>query len=480
MLTPFAANLRPIIRLRDGMMRHSVAAVLSVVLLAGCNADVLNVPNPNLPAVTTPPDLGFVQSLATGILIQSRTNLPGLVSDAGILGRESLNYTPTDGRNTSAYLGAAQLDNAGFANGGWNGRFANMRNVANFISIVDGVSFLTDAQKNAARGYAKTFRALEIFYLLTTRDSLGLPVEIDLVTNTAQPFVSRDSAYRFATNLMNEAATNLAAGGSAFPFSLPPGYAPFNTPATFTRFNRAIMARYYVYQGSLACGATCYTAALTALSGSFINSAAGADLRAGAYNVYSSAAGDALNPLSNPVSPDQVAHPSIVTDAQSNGGVPDLRMTAKTTTIAAKIPPGNPAPGAPTTVGFRMYTSNTASVPVIRNEELILLRAEANIGLNNLAAALPDINFVRTTSGGLAPLAPFATQADALTALLYEKRYSLLWEGHRWADMRRYGRLAQLPLDLPNHFRARVQPVPQAECLFRATLDASLKGPGCP
>jgi hypothetical protein len=158
MLTPFAASLRTTIRLGDGMMRHSVATALSVVLLAGCNADALNVPNFNQAAVSTTPDIAFVQSLATGIFIQSRANLPALVSDAGILGRESLNYTPTDGRNTSAYLGAAQLDNSGFASGGWNGRFTNMRNAANFLAIVDGAAFLTDAQKNAARGFAKTFR----------------------------------------------------------------------------------------------------------------------------------------------------------------------------------------------------------------------------------------------------------------------------------------------------------------------------------
>jgi starch-binding outer membrane protein, SusD/RagB family len=481
MPTFLAASLRTTLRLGDGMMRHTVAAALSVAILAGCGADPLNVPNFNQPATTTTPDIAFVQNLATGIVIQSRANLPGLVSDGGILGRESLNYTPTDGRNTSAYLGAAQLDNSGFASGGWNGRFTAMRNADNFLRIVDAAGFLTDAQKNAARGFAKTFRAMETMYLLSTRDSIGVPVAIDLDNNSAQPFVSRDSAYRFASNLLNEAAANLTAGGAAFPFTLPGGFAGFNTPSTFLRFNRGIAARYQIYQGSLGCGATCYTAALTALTGSFVSSASGADLRQGVFYSYSSAAGDALNPLSNPVSPDQVAHPSIVTDAQSNGGVIDLRVTAKTVTIAPKIPPGTPAPGAPTTVGFRMYTTNTASVPVLRNEELILLRAEANIGLNNLAAALPDINFVRTTSGGLAPLAPFANAADALTALLYEKRYSLLWEGgHRWIDLRRYGRLNTLPLDLPTHFRARVQPVPQLECLFRAPLAANLKGPGCP
>jgi starch-binding outer membrane protein, SusD/RagB family len=478
MSTTLAATLRHTIRLGDGMIRHAIASAVVVVLLAGCNADALNVPNFNAPGVSTTPDRAFIQNLATGMMVASRGNLPGLISDAGIFGRESFNYTPTDGRNTSNYLSAAQLDNAGFASGGWAGRFTNMRNAANFISIVDGATFLSDAEKNAARGFAKTIRALEVFYAISLRDTIGIPVEIDLATNLPQPFVSRDSAYKFGTALINDAATNLAAGGAAFPFTLPSGFAPFNTPTTFQRFNRAIAARYLVYRGSLECGAACYTAALTALQGSFVNSAAGADLRLGAYNVYSAAAGDALNPLSNPVSPDQVAHPSIVADAQSNGATVDLRLTAKTTTIASKAPVG--AQGIPTTVGWRIFPTNVTSIPVIRNEELILLRAEANIGLNNLAAALTDINFVRVNSGGLLPLAPFANAADALTAVLYEKRYSLLWEGHRWFDVRRYNRLTTLPLDLASHFRIKVMPVPSAECLFRANLDQSLRGPGCP
>jgi starch-binding outer membrane protein, SusD/RagB family len=473
----FAASLRQTFRLGDGMIRHSVAAAFSVVLLAGCNADALNIPNFNNPATTTTADLAFIQNLATGILVQSRGNLPGLISDAGIFGRESFNYTPTDGRNTSNYLSAAQLDNAGFATGGWTPRFTNMRNAANMIAIVEAAAFLTEAEKNAARGFAKTFRALEVFYAISLRDTIGMPVEIDLAENKPQPFVSRDSAYKYATALINDAAANLAAGGAAFPFALSSGYAPFNTPTNFLRFNRAMAARYLIYRGTLECGAPCFTAALTALQGSFLNSAAGADLRLGAYNVYSTAAGDALNPLSNPVSPDQVAHPSIVADAQTNGATVDLRLTAKTTTIPSKAPVG--AQGIPTTVGWRIYPANNTSVPVIRNEELILLRAEANIGLNNLAAALPDINYVRVNSGGLAPLGAFASQADALTALLYEKRYSLLWEGHRWFDVRRWGRLTSLPLDLPTHFRTKVMPVPQAECLFRATLDAALRAPGC-
>ncbi|MBC7842458.1 MAG: RagB/SusD family nutrient uptake outer membrane protein [Gemmatimonadaceae bacterium] len=460
-------------------LRHSVTAALAVVVLAGCNADKLNVPNFNAPATTTTPDIALVQNLASGILFQARANLPGFYSDAGIFGRESYNYFQTDGRSTSNYLAAAQLDNAGFAAGGWNGRYINIRNAKNFVKVTEAATFLTTAEKSAARGFANTFRAMEIFYLLSQRDSIGIPVEVDDSTNAPQPFVSRDSAYKYGIALINTAATELAAGGASFPFALTTGFAGLNTPANFLRFNRGVAARYLITYATLGGGTARFTEALTALNASFINSAAGADLRAGAFHVYSSAAGDALNGLSNPVSPDQVAHPSIVADAQSNAGVIDARVTAKTQTIPAKSPPGGASAGIPTTVGFRIYPSNVTPLPIIRNEELILLRAEANIGLGNLVTALTDINFIRVNSGGLLPLAPFANADAALTALLYEKRYSLLWEGSRWVDVRRYNRLNTLPLDVPGHFRIKVQPVPQAECLFRAPLDATLKGPGC-
>ncbi|MGH7449097.1 MAG: RagB/SusD family nutrient uptake outer membrane protein, partial [Longimicrobiales bacterium] len=104
--------------------------------------------------------------------------------------------------------------------------------------------------------------------------------------------------------------------------------------------------------------------------------------------------------------------------------------------------------------------------PIIRNEELILLRAEANIALGNLPAALNDLNFVRVNSGGLRPL---LLPLDAtVTELLRQRRYSLLFEGgHRWIDVRRYNRLGDLPLDRPNHQRNAAFPIPEAECLAR-------------
>ena len=106
---------------------------------------------------------------------------------------------------------------------------------------------------------------------------------------------------------------------------------------------------------------------------------------------------------------------------------------------------------------------NTAPVPLIRNEELILLRAEANIGAGNIPAAADDINLIRVNSGGLEPRTDL-TAANILDELLKQKRYSLLFEGgHRWIDMRRYGKLGELPIDLPSHKVHDKFPIPLPE-----------------
>src|SRR2546426_10026060 len=85
-------------------------------------------------------------------------------------------------------------------------------------------------------------------------------------------------------------------------------------------------------------------------------------------------------------------------------------------------------------------------IPIIKDEELLLLRAEATwfSSSPDKAAALADLNIVRQTSGKL-PLSTVTTGSpdqDFVTALMYERRYSLLWEqGTRWrSEERRVGK----------------------------------------
>jgi hypothetical protein len=96
-----------------------------------------------------------------------------------------------------------------------------------------------------------------------------------------------------------------------------------------------------------------------------------------------------------------------------------------------------------------VYTSSTAPIAIIRNEELILIYAEANIQLNNLTEAAKAINVIRN-GHGLADYSGASTQPALITEMLNQKRYSLFFEGHRWIDLRRYHLLGTLPIDRPD------------------------------
>ena len=152
----------------------------------------------------------------------------------------------------------------------------------------------------------------------------------------------------------------------------------------------------------------------------------------------------------------------MITDAQTRpDGTPDLRATTRTAELPEKERITN------SIKVFRkwdIYKTNGDPIPIIKNEELLLLRAEANFQLGNRAAAITDLNVVRTRSGGLAPL-DATDPRDLVTEILYNRRYSLMWEGaHRWIDMRRYNRLAQLPRYEANHVVYVRASLPQNEC----------------
>jgi len=465
------------------------AVALASLSLAACSKDTLNITNPNIPTVAgASADPQALQLLATGLLRQNRNSRGGFITSTARFGREAYIYTPNEGRNTSAYLigisGQNRLDPSGFAVENWGGPYGNLRDVFNFKNTV-AASTLTAEQKRAALGFAKTIEGIELLTVIATRDTLGGVVQINLDASDIAPFVSRDSVYKYILSTLDDGNTDLGAGGAAFPFALHSGFAGFNTPTTFRQFNRAMAARAAAYYATSGGGAAAWQRALTALSASFINPAgtSAAGLAAGVYLPYA-AAPDATNPLAQATNTDLYAHMSIETDVPLKAdGTRDNRYLAKIGTRPTRSAPQGL--GIPSSLGFNVFPAISTPLPVIRNEELILLRAEALLGTGDKAGALTLINSIRVSSGGLAPstLTAASPDADIITELLVQKRYSLLLEGHRWIDMRRYGRLAQLPRDITTgvnaHFVARVQPLPQGECLQRRGKTGALAGPGC-
>jgi hypothetical protein len=68
-----------------------------------------------------------------------------------------------------------------------------------------------------------------------------------------------------------------------------------------------------------------------------------------------------------------------------------------------------------------VYTSSTAPVPIIRNEELILIYAEANIQANNLTDAVTAINKIRN-GHDLPDYSGAVTQAALIDEMLEQRR----------------------------------------------------------
>ncbi|MDQ6828733.1 MAG: hypothetical protein M3081_07685, partial [Gemmatimonadota bacterium] len=332
-------------------------AAAMMLAAAACNSDRLTVPNyqnPTPPAVAGDPR-GAVQLFVNGILFRDRQGAAGYINGVGRLGRESQEFANTEARNISHYVTSLVNDPTGFASGGNFGLFyTELLESSNFQNTINGLTSFTAAEKSASLGFAHTFDAYELYLAITVRGggpgslaAYGLPVTINADPAVLTPFVSRDSVYNYIIGLLNQAKTELAAGGAAFPFSLNAGFTSngtFNTPATFLQFNRALAARVNATRASLGvagCGApksaACYTTVLTNLTESFF-SPAPADFTKGVYRIYSTAANDAVNGFAPASDPSNLAHPSIRADAQAG----DTRVAAKTFLLASPIPsPGN-------------------------------------------------------------------------------------------------------------------------------------------
>ena len=425
---------------RRGRARFVVglAAVAAMTAAACKEITVPNLNNPSLEQLTDNPTVGRVNTAVVGMLINLRGRIGTEASAMGILGKESYNLDQAEPRNVLGYL-QGPIEPGGFVQDlSWTAGYRNLLQGAVILQATDKVVDYTAAQKEGIRGFVKTIMAMELLTQIRIRDVAGIMVDIN--ADPSAPLgaiVPKDQALTRIAALLDEAKTHLQAAGATFAFPLHAGFAGFNTPATFIQFNRGLKARVEVYRQQ-------WTSALTALGESFIDVSSGsaATLAKGVYHVFSTSSGDALNTLYDPTPATLYVHPSILNGAQLRAnGEPDLRLSSKTAPGTIRV-----VQQVQGTHRFTIYSSNTAPVPMLRNEELILLRAEARYQAGDVTGALADINFIRVNSGGLAPLAGFADLNAFVDELLYNRTYSLLFEGgHRWVDYRRYGRLGQLP-----------------------------------
>ena len=448
--------------LRTTLRKTAKQSVLLMVVcslpLLGCDLDVQDEANPGIEDLIDSPTRSNVTAATTGLLIGSRGNMAqanGYVSQLGILGRESYNFDPSDPRYVEELIVGDLNSGSPFGGNFWAGPYRNIRAVHIVTEAAPKVTEFSPAELAGINGFAKTIQVLDLLEIITTRDTNGIVIDTNREIGDVGAIVSPTEALTFVASLLDEANTDLGTAGDAFAFPLSTGFAGFDTPATFATFNRALRARVAAYQAD-------HQGILDALAGSFIDDtdpSSLALLNTGVSYSFSLQPGDLPNNL---LSPNIFVHPSVRADAQAGPNI-DTRIDRK---IVAAEEAGS-VEGRTAEDVFTAYSAPTTAVPIIRNEDLILLRAEANLGLNMLQEAEDDINLIRFTSGELAAVT-LATAQEVEDELLYNRRYSLLFEGgHRLIDLRRFGRIDNIPLDIATDKRNQRFPIPLPECNAR-------------
>jgi starch-binding outer membrane protein, SusD/RagB family len=465
--------------------RSALAAVAATLLFAACyNYNLTDPNNQSLSSLTDNPTRASIGAAVTGIFDQQRSDAQSFIWRLGSMGREGINLS---GNNQPDYQEPyfGPLSSSEFGASDWAAEYVAIRDANIVIDAVGKAPDMSTPEKALTTAVAQTSKALMFLRLVQTRAQLGAPIDVDRPPSaTPAPFVSEDSVYATVLHALDSARANLTAGASAaFPFPIPPGFSNFATPATFAQLTWGMTAQALVDRAtaqSHAAGqpgsATYYAQALTALGSSFLPNGAPAssNFTLGAYFDFSSALGDVTNALSDPltgVTFFALAEADSDAQLQVGGTQIDARALAKIEPIPVGSPPqvisGVPIQGTlKFTVYFEAGNPNPASpIPILRYEELILLRAEAEIGTGNISAAVNDLNFVRENSGNLPPYSGATTPAALITELVYERRYSLMWEqGTRWNDARRFGILNTIPVAVPGGAVPTVMPIPTTEC----------------
>ena len=237
------------------MRTLKITALAGLLLASGCNTlDVPDLNNPGQDELENNPTRAGVLAVSTGMLFGSRLGIAdqnGYVMELGILGRESYNLDPADPRFVTELL-VGPLDGGSNAFGGdlFAQPYADIRagNIVLRALAKLPASAMTTEEVEATTGFVQTIQALDFLKLISTRDDLGAPIDVDIDPVAAPaPIGTKAEVYAHIVNLLDSAETHLAAGGSVFPFPLTNGFIGFDTPVNFTRFNRALRARVAVY-----------------------------------------------------------------------------------------------------------------------------------------------------------------------------------------------------------------------------------------
>lgn len=417
--------------------------LLSIFMVTACDLtevdEVIDPNNPSVVGVLNDATRGELQNIVTGLESRHRGYVGNSTLLFGSFGREVWAFFESDPRFTVDWLGQESITepypNFFGSGGSYNTPYQAIKQANLLIEAVQNTTTITETEANAYLGFAKTIQAYQYLIPLNGQYQNGIRFDVSEPLNPG-PFLSYENALDQIILLLDDAYDDLNSANSV-PFRITEGFGEFGTIDGLKQVNRAIKARASIY-------AEDFTDALVALDDSFLELEAGEQsMNRGISHVYGNPP-DSFNPLFYPLDANTnqilVVHPSMIEDAETG----DLRVENKFFERTNPVSNAN-VPEAARYQDAR-FESNTSSIPYLRNEELMLIYAEALAHRgqgSDFADAETAINLIRTTWN--LPPVTLSTFDEIINQVLFERRYSLWAEGgHRWIDARRYDRLDEI------------------------------------
>jgi starch-binding outer membrane protein, SusD/RagB family len=479
------------------MKRYIAIALAAGVTASACKDNATAAPGdaPTIDAVKalTPTAL---QQLAIGVTSQDRASFAstGVVILPEILARDVYRIDASESRYVIETLGG-QADPGSFAGGSGFSGFYTLARAANNLLI--GLrnpppNTYTAGELAVSKGFFRTMKAKAFYDVISLRDSIGIPLQTDNPQEIT-PIYCKPYVLNYIAAQLDSAYTDLVAAGSTpTPFVLPASWTAtvagrdYRQAANLIRLNRGLKGRldfYRAMQNRTAPDAALLNAAVAeltqALGGLTEGNVPAGDFAKGPQYQFSTSANELLNPRADAkISANNYLRDSVATRTAVDVTAP----WDSTDTRRGKLIPrptgaliGN---GLTTNYTFSFATATGANqlekIPLLKDEELVLLRAQANAELGNLAKAYLDAQSVHAAYGTI-PLPAFTTRDVARRYILREKRLSLLFEGpQRLVDLRTYGYLnnTYLPKELSTDPFNAAFPIPRAELNARSLTNA--------
>ena len=459
------------------MKRYTFALLAGVLIAAGCKDSTAVKPQdaPTADALKGSLTKSSLQTLAIALLSADRQTFVGTGSAypilANIYARDIYRLDPSEPRYLNETI-VNTPDRGSFAGGGgWAGQYVTIRQANTTLQALSNPSpnVFTSAELAAAKGFAQTFKAIAYYRILEMRDTIGVALQKDDPTDVVPAdIICKKNMIAYIASLLDSANTNLVAAGninfpwSAFPSGMTAFGRDYRKVTNFILFNRGWKGKVDLYRGldhqnpQPALFTTAITELTQALGGAAAGAVAPSTFQTGFYYVFVPAGTEAAP---NPYSDTRIGINTALDSVKAGDTRASKIVTRSTVTIQGITLTKTLARSVPSAA------NQAAPLPVLKDEELVLLRAQAEFEAGQFVQGYADLNSVHTAYG-LAAYTPSVSIDQARSDLLYDKRYSLLGEGvQRLVDLRAYSRInaTYYPKQTTTDAYNTAFPIPKAE-----------------